>query len=80
MIIKVLYFGIYRDMTKKGYESVELVEGADTDSLLKLLKTKYPLMEKYPDMIISLNYRYCDKSCRLSENDEVAIMSPVSGG
>ncbi|MEM0161215.1 MAG: MoaD/ThiS family protein [Thermoplasmata archaeon] len=80
MIIKVLYFGIYRDMTKKEYEKVELDEGIDTDALLKFLKTKYPNLEKYPEMIISLNYRYCGKPCRLSENDEVAIMSPVSGG
>ncbi|MGC8496488.1 MAG: MoaD/ThiS family protein [Thermoplasmata archaeon] len=80
MIIKVLYFGIYRDLTKKEYEKVELDEEADTASLLKFLKTKYPILEKYPDMIISLNYRYCDKTCHLSENDEVAVMSPVSGG
>ncbi len=80
MIIKVLYFGIYRDMTKKEYEKVELDDGTDTDALLKFLITKYPSLEKYPGMIISVNYKYCDKTCRLSDNDEVAIMSPVSGG
>lgn len=80
MLIKILYFGIYRELTKKESETVELEEGIDTNILLKSLKIKYPILEKYPEIIISLNYRYCDKPCKLNENDEVAIMSPVSGG
>jgi molybdopterin synthase sulfur carrier subunit len=80
MQIKIHYFGIYKELTKKEIETVELEEGTDTNSLLKFLKIKYPILEKYPEIIISLNYRYCSKSCMLNNNDEVAIMSPVSGG
>lgn len=80
MKVKVLYFGIYRDMIQKDSEIIEIDANADTDSMLQLLKKKYSALQKYPEIILSLNYKYCNKSCKLNENDEVAIMSPVNGG
>ncbi len=77
MRIKVLYFGAFRDITNKREEFIEF-NGKMLRELISILKEKYSLNDE--NMIVSINYKYVDGDVELRENDEIAIMTPVSGG
>ncbi len=77
MRIKVLYFGAFRDITNKREEIIEF-NGKMLKELISILKEKYNLNDE--NMIVSINYKYVDGDAELKENDEIAIMTPVSGG
>ncbi len=77
MRIKVLYFGAFRDITNKREEIIEF-NGKMLKELISILKEKYSLNDE--NMIVSINYKYVDGDAELKENDEIAIMTPVSGG
>ncbi len=77
MRIKVLYFGAFRDITNKREEIIEF-NGKMLKELISILKEKYNLNDE--NMIVSINYKYVDGDAELNENDEIAIMTPVSGG
>ncbi|HEU12760.1 MAG: MoaD/ThiS family protein [Thermoplasmata archaeon] len=78
MKIRVRYFGLYRDIAGKMEENLE----GDFRYLSQLISY---LEKKYRDfrtdhLVVSINYRYVEGDQELKEGDEVAIMSPVSGG
>jgi len=77
MRIKVLYFGAFRDITNKREEIIEF-NGKMLKELISILKEKYNLNDE--NMIVSINYKYVDGDAELKDNDEIAIMTPVSGG
>jgi len=77
MRIKVLYFGAFRDITNKREEIMEF-NGKMLKELISILKEKYNLNDE--NMIVSINYKYVDGDAELKDNDEIAIMTPVSGG
>ncbi len=76
MKVKVLYFGAFRDITNKREEIVEF-NGKMLGELISILNEKYKFNN---DMIVSINYKYVDGDAEIKENDEIAIMTPVSGG
>ncbi len=78
MKLKILYFGIFRDITGKINETIDFT-GKDLEDLKKYLNEKYPNIVN-ENFIVSINYKYVDGNEKLKENDEIAIMSPVSGG
>ncbi|MDP8011624.1 MAG: MoaD/ThiS family protein [Thermoplasmata archaeon] len=78
MKLKILYFGIFRDITGKINETIDF-NGKDLEDLKKYLNEKYPNIVN-ENFIVSINYKYVDGNEKLKENDEIAIMSPVSGG
>ncbi len=77
MKVKVLYFGAFRDITNRREEIVEF-NGKMLGELISILKGKYNFNDD--DMIVSINYKYVDGDAEIKENDEIAIMTPVSGG
>ncbi|MGC8565058.1 MAG: MoaD/ThiS family protein [Thermoplasmata archaeon] len=78
MRLKILYFGIFRDITGKYSEIIDF-EGKYLVDLKEYIKKKYPEIAD-DNMIISINFRYIENNPELNENDEIAIMSPVNGG
>ncbi len=78
MKIKILYFGIYRDITGKTSEIIDF-DGKYLNDLKAYLNKRYSNIMK-ENVIVSINYVYVEKNIELKENDEIAIMSPVSGG
>lgn len=78
MKLKILYFGIFRDITGKFSETVDF-DGKYLNDLKNFLKQRYPGIEN-DNMIVSINFRYVENNPELNENDEIAIMSPVNGG
>ncbi len=77
MKVRVLYFGAFRDITNKREELIEF-KGKMLKDLISILKEKYDFNDE--NMIVSINYKYVDGDAEIKENDEIAIMTPVSGG
>jgi len=80
MKVKVLLFGIARDIAGGAQQDVELDTGANVDALKKKLTGMFPRFNDLKSLMIAVNNEYAHGSTVLSESDEVAIIPPVSGG
>ena len=81
MRVRVVYFGILRDMAGHEHEAIELDDGARLQQLYGALQTRIPALNKFGSSIaLSINYEYANLDAPLHEGDEVALLPPVSGG
>lgn len=80
MIIKLLAFGIAKEIFDAPTLSVTLPEGAAVKDLKQLLETNYPKLKDLAAFMIAVNNRYASPSDIINAQDEIAIIPPVSGG
>lgn len=81
MKIEVLYFGIVREKLGSAREVVELAEGATVGTLLESLSERLGTDNRGAGSIrVAVNRDYVDYDHALSDDDEVAVIPPVSGG
>ena len=81
MLIRVLFFGLLKDLVGRSTETVELPEGARLQELLAYYAGQFPrLGEMQPALALSVNQEYSRGDRLLSAGDEVALLPPVSGG
>lgn len=80
MELKVLYFGVSRDQTKKDEEDLRVEESLTAGELKKKLMSMYPKMDDVQSFALAVNESYADDELMLKEGDTVAIIPPVSGG
>jgi MoaE-MoaD fusion protein len=81
MQVRVLFFGSLRDLMGKQVDSVTLREGADLQELLAIFTRNNPrIAELLPSLAISVNQEYANRDAKLNDNDEIALLPPVSGG
>lgn len=83
MKVKVLYFAASREAVGIASEDVEFTGTATTASLLQLLLGRHPqLAAVMGTSVFAVNQEYVDPnaSVDLKDNDEVAIIPPLSGG
>ncbi len=81
MRVKVLYFGILREMAGTEQEAVELNESVRLADLYSQLQQRVPGLASFAGSIaLSINYEYAKLDSPLHEGDEVALLPPVSGG
>ena len=78
--VSVLLFGITRDLTGQSAVSVPLNEGANVGDLLGQLHQEYPALAGIRSLLVAVNGEYAEANLTLSENDEIALIPPVSGG
>jgi molybdopterin synthase catalytic subunit/molybdopterin converting factor small subunit len=81
MQVRVLLFGVLKDLTGRESDSLSLPEGATLADVLRHYETHITLPK---DLLASLatavNQEYAARNTRLKANDEVALLPPVSGG
>ena len=78
MTIRVLFFAYLRE--RCGREAhLELSEGASVGDALRLLRAQHPALAE-ASVRPALNRVYVDNTHPLHENDELALIPPVSGG
>jgi molybdopterin synthase sulfur carrier subunit len=79
--VKIVTFGIVRDML--GGQST-LVETLPPDTRLEdlsvLLNDRYPALRRLDALRYAVNAQYAGKDTPLQQNDEIALIPPVSGG
>ncbi|HEY2389234.1 MAG TPA: MoaD/ThiS family protein [Candidatus Binatia bacterium] len=78
MTIRVLFFAYLRE--RCGAERrLELPEGASVGEALGRLREQYPVLAD-ASLRVALNRVYVDNADPLHDNDELALIPPVSGG
>jgi MoaE-MoaD fusion protein len=81
MRVRVLFFGMLKDLAGKASDAVDLRDGASLQDLLAYYQAQIPrLSECLPSLALAVNQRYSDLDRKLKEDDEVALLPPVSGG
>jgi MoaE-MoaD fusion protein len=81
MRVRVLFFGMLKDLVGKASDTLDLDQGASVADLLAHYETQIPrLRESLPSLALAVNQEYASRETKLRPNDEVAILPPVSGG
>ncbi len=81
MQIRVLFFGVLKDLVGRSSETLELPEGARLRSVLDHYVRQTPRFEAMvASLAISVNQEYSPSDQPLRGGDEVGLLPPVSGG
>lgn len=82
--MKIRYFSWLKNITNKEFEEINNQKITDIDSLKKYLFQKYPKLKEHiikNEIIrIAVNLEYTPKNIKISNQDEIALFPPVSGG
>ncbi len=81
--MKILLFGITRDIV--GASELELPQNiaatlGDVDALRQFLTEKYPDLNNLSSLAIAVNNDYAGENAEIRQQDEIALIPPVSGG
>lgn len=81
MRVRVLFFGILRDLSGQSSEEVELPDGALVRDLLARYETQNSrLKDAFASIALAVNQQYSGPDVKLQAGDEIAFLPPVSGG
>ena len=81
MVVRLRFFASLRERLQRSDAEQTLADGATVDDLWTALCAQYPqLGELRAAISFAVNREYVDRNHRLSDNDEVALIPPVSGG
>lgn len=78
--LRIKAFGITRDILGTRELALELGDHKTVSGLRKILEDKYPSIKGLKSLLIAVNNEYANDSQPLTENDEIALIPPVSGG
>lgn len=80
MQLKIKAFGITREIIGAKESILELRDGSSVLALKSQLEAKYPDLKGLKSLFIAVNNKYVEEGAKLNENDEIALIPPVSGG
>jgi molybdopterin synthase catalytic subunit len=81
MCVKVLFFGMLKDIVGSAEERLNLEDGAQLRSIFDHYAGRFPrLRQMASSIVLARNHEFSDVSARVSDGDEVAFLPPVSGG
>ena len=81
MRVRVLFFGVLKDIIGAPQESAELPPGSTLATLFDAYCQRFEtLRERRPSILLAKNGEFATPETALAENDEIAFLPPVSGG
>jgi molybdopterin converting factor subunit 1 len=81
MRVKVLFFGMLRDLVGCSEEQIEVDDGARLASIFERYARRFPrLAEMSTSIVMAQNQEFARPEASLREGDEIALLPPVSGG
>jgi MoaE-MoaD fusion protein len=81
MRVRVLLFGVLKELAGKAVDSVELPDGASVAELMTRYGSQMPqLGNVLSSLAVAVNEQYAGPQTELKADDEVALLPPVSGG
>jgi MoaE-MoaD fusion protein len=79
--IRVLFFGVVKEITGGREASVDLAAGATLETVFNHYASEFPkLAGMSQSLVLARNLEFVPRTTALQENDEVAFLPPVSGG
>ena len=79
----ILLFGITKDIVGNATLSLSHSEANEVHTvgqLRQLLRGTYPEMKRLSSLAIAVNSEYAEDEREINQEDEIAIIPPVSGG
>jgi molybdopterin synthase catalytic subunit/molybdopterin converting factor small subunit len=81
MRVKVLFFGMLKDIVGRMEEQVDLAPGAHLSTIFDHYAAQFPrLRDMAGSIVLARNQEFSSLSTAIVEGDEVAFLPPVSGG
>jgi MoaE-MoaD fusion protein len=81
MRVRVLFFGILKDLVGRESEALDMREGATLADVLSYYEERVPkIREVLHTVALSVNQHYAGPGAVLGDDDEVGLIPPVSGG
>jgi molybdopterin synthase catalytic subunit/molybdopterin converting factor small subunit len=81
MEVRVLFFGMLKDLVGCGSETLMVSDSALLGDVLAHYEERIPkLKDLLPSIAMSVNREYAGPEVRLHADDEIALLPPVSGG
>jgi len=80
MNIKVLAFGVAKDIFGNSSVNLELANDSSIYNLKYTLEKQYPRLKQLASYMVAVNSEYALPEDIIYENDEIAVIPPVSGG
>jgi MoaE-MoaD fusion protein len=81
MRVRVLHFGVLKDLIGSGSQTLDLPQGATVETLLNHYRQLAPVQQKlWLALAVAVNQEYSPLTRALEDGDEVALLPPVSGG
>jgi molybdopterin synthase catalytic subunit/molybdopterin converting factor small subunit len=79
--VRVLFFGMLKDIAGGGEQRLTLAEGARLADALARCEQQWPKLGDYlAATAIAINQEFAPVESRLKDGDEIALLPPVSGG
>jgi molybdopterin converting factor small subunit len=79
--VTVLLFSVLREEVGQGRVVLDLLPGATGAELLDVLSGMYEPVRRYrAHLRLAVNAEYAREAIRLAPGDEVALITPTSGG
>jgi len=81
MRVRVLFFGMLRDVAGKSSDSIDVSDRASVRDVLAYYEVRFPhLKAVLPSLALAVNQNYAGPETQLNPEDELALLPPVSGG
>lgn len=80
MKIKILAFGIAKDILGARTMDLEVDENTSVAMLKDMLVDRFPDFAKLRALSLAVNQEYVEDSLLIKNSDEIVIIPPVSGG
>jgi MoaE-MoaD fusion protein len=79
--IRVLFFGVLRDITSLREDAVDVPDASTVSSVFDLYAQRFPpLRDTASSIVLARNQHFAQPSDPIADNDEIAFLPPVSGG
>jgi molybdopterin converting factor subunit 1 len=81
MQVRVLYFGVLKDLLHREGDRLQLPPAASVEMLLAAVRERWTGPDRlWETLAVAVNQEYASADMPLHEDDEVALLPPVSGG
>lgn len=79
--VRVLFFGVLRDITGMREDSISLDDGSRLGTVYDHYAARFPRLQGMSSsLVLALNQQFSDPGAPVADGDEVAFLPPVSGG
>ena len=80
MRVRVLFFGMLKELVGQRTDLLDLPPGSTVSHVLEHYSRVPRLVDLLPSVAISVNQEYAKANLILHDEDEIALLPPVSGG